>query len=301
MTYDVLIVGGGPAGLQAALSLGRSQRRVLICDAGARRNAAATHINNFVTRDGTPPNEFRRVALEQLAAYPSVEHREARVEQLRGSKGEFEAVAGGESVQARRVILCTGMVDEMLPIPGFSELWGHSIFQCPYCHGWEVKQRPWGCLASSPEAVHFAVLLRSWTKQVTLFAHGNLEVDEAAREQLASAGVEVVTSPVARLRHEGSRLQGVELEGGEVVPCEALFAHPPQRHVELVSSLKLELEGDFVRVDPMTRETSTPGIYAAGDLTTRAQGAILAASTGAHAAGMLNHGLIGELAKQGLV
>src|SRR5882672_7143717 len=141
--YDVVIVGGGPGGLSAALTLGRARKRVLLCDSGPRRNAAAEHLHNFVTRDGTPPEEFRQIARQQLASYPNVEARSARIESVSGVRGDFQVGWASELVRARRVLLCAGMVDAMLPIEGFRELWGHAVFQCPYCHGWEVQDRRW--------------------------------------------------------------------------------------------------------------------------------------------------------------
>lgn len=300
MPYDIVIVGGGPAGLSAALALGRGRKRVLLCDGGPRRNAAALHLHNFVTRDGTPPEEFRRIAREQLAAYPSVEVRDTNAAAIIGSKGAFTVTVGTEQVETRRVLLCTGMVDELLPIEGFRELWGHSVFQCPYCHGWEIRERPWAYLARDGMAVHFAFLLRSWSEHVTLFTQGAFELDAQVRAHLDAAGIRVEHAPIARLRRAGHRLEAIELANGEAVPCEALFAHPPQRQVGVVASLGLTLDADgFVQVDPMSRETSRPGIYAAGDLTTRLQGAVFAASSGAHAAGMLNHELTVELAMSG--
>lgn len=298
MPYDVVIIGGGPAGLSAALALGRATRRVLLLDAGARRNAAAEHLHNFVTRDGTPPEAFRSIARKQLETYPSVEIRDARADRVTGSKGAFCVEVAGASVEARRIVLCTGMVDERLPIEGWVELWGHAIFQCPYCHGWEVRERKWGYLARESEhAALFTTLLRSWTSEVTLFTSGAFELDPKARAGLEAAGIVVNTEPVARLRRTERTLEGVELADGTTVPCDVLYAHPPQHHVEPVLSLGLELdEFGYVRADPMTRETSVPGIYAAGDLTSRAQGAIFAAANGTQAGAMLNHGLAAELA-----
>lgn len=302
MQYDVVIVGGGPAGLSAALALGRARRRVLLCDSGPRRNAAATHMQNFVTRDGIPPGEFRRLGEEQLTKYGTVELRSADVQEVTGTKGAFTLVVDGMRTEARRIILATGMIDEAVPIEGFRELWGHSVFQCPYCHGWELRERPWGYLARDAAALHFAVLLRSWSSQVTAFTNAAFEIEPPLRAHLEVTGVRIVTEPLARLRGEGKALKAVELVTGDVVTCEALFAHPPQKHVKVVQSLQLALDAEgFVRVDAMTRETSIPGVYAAGDLTTRAQGAIFAAATGTHAAGMLNHELIAELASHGLV
>lgn len=293
MTYDAVIVGGGPAGLAAALALGRACKRVLLCDAGPRRNATAERIHNFVTRDGTPPDDFREIGRSQLAPYGTVELRDARVEAITGSRGAFDVVTSAGAVKARRVVLCTGMIDEMLPIDGFRAAWGRSIFQCPYCHGWEVRDRRWGFLAGGAEAlVHFPVMLRSWTREVVVFTGGAFEVPSEAIESLRRAGIALETRGIARLVAADGQIEHVELADGARVACDALFAHPPQRHVPVVAALGLALdEGGYVRVDPMTRETSIPGIYAAGDLTTRAQGAIFAAATGTQAAAMLNHAL----------
>ncbi len=303
MLYDVLIVGGGPAGLAAALALGRARRRVLLCDLGERRNATATHIHNFVTRDGTPPGEFRRIGQEQLSAYPSVQIRAHRVEAITGQRGAFQVELDGGSARARRILLCVGMRDEMIPLEGFDELWGHAIFQCPYCHGWEIQGRQWGFLVNPKRADHFflfAMQARAWTDNLVVFTSGQFEVDPAVQAKLSDAGVRLETAPIAKLVSIGSQLSGVQLANGTVVPCEALFAHPPQRHVELVQSLGLALGDDgYVIVDPLRSETSLPGVYAAGDLTTPVQGAILAAAAAVRAATMLNVDMMQELLAHG--
>ena len=175
MIYDALIVGGGPAGLSAALTLGRARKRVLLCDAGPRRNQAATHIHNFVTRDGTPPEDFRAVARAQLARYPNVTLHDAGVTALEGTRGDFRVTLGAETVTARRVVLCTGMIDAPPPIEGLRALWGRSVFQCPYCHGWESQDRPWGYLVQPATAAHvvpFVLQTLGWTQTVTVFTHG---------------------------------------------------------------------------------------------------------------------------------
>lgn len=300
MSYDVVIIGGGPAGLSAALALGRARKRVLSSDAGPRRNAAARHIQNFVTRDGTPPDVFRQLAREQLAQYRNVELRDQRVDGVEGVRGAFRIALGAASVEARRVLICTGMIDEPLPIEGFSALWGRSIFQCPYCHGWELQDRAWGYLARAEHSAHllpFALQARGWTRQLVVFTGGTFELPAQDRARLAAADIRVETAPLTRLVEQGGQLVAVELERGVRVPCDALFAHPPQRQVELVAAAALELdEAGFVRVDPVRGETSVPGIYAAGDLTTHMQGAILAAAMGARTAAMLNVDLALELA-----
>jgi len=301
--YDVVIVGGGPGGLAGALALGRARKRVLLCDAGPRRNAAATHLHNFVTRDGTPPDEFRAIGRDQLARYPNVTVRDVGVEAIAGSRGAFRVgLTGGASVDARRVLLCTGMVDELLTIDGFRELWGHAIFQCPYCHGWEARDQPWGYLVLPATAAHlvpFAIQARSWTRDVTVYTNGAAIAHEA-RAPLEAAGIRIATPPIARLIGQGGRLEAVALGDGTTLACRALFAHPPQRQVEVVRQLGVAVDDDgYVRTDPVTRETSVRGIYAAGDLTSRMQGAIIAAATSGQAAAMINVELSLELAASG--
>ena len=302
MSFDVVIVGGGPAGLSAALALGRARKSVLVCDSGPRRNQLAEHIHNFVTRDGTTPDAFRDIGRQQLARYPNVVVRDVRIDAVSGERGEFTLRSDQGEFDTKRIVLCTGVIDEPLAIEGFRELWGHAIFQCPYCHGWEVQGRAFGYIARSAASLHFAPLLRGWSQQVTVFTAGAFEVPPEARAQLEGAGIRLELDAIARLRRREHVLEGVELADGRVVACEALFAHPPQRHVALVTSLQLALDDEgFVRVDPMSRETSMRGVYAAGDLITRAQGAVLGAASGVHAAGMLNHELTSELAASGLV
>lgn len=301
--YDVAIVGGGPGGLSAALALGRARKQVLLCDSGPRRNAAAVHIQNFVTRDGTAPDDFRSVGQEQLRKYPNVTPRDVRVEGIEGARGSFRLHLKDSVVKARRVLLCTGMIDGSLPVDGFDEFWGHAIYQCPYCHGWEIQDRRWGCLIDEVEedmVRHFALLILGWASELTLFTTGKLQFSLELTKQLTSAGAQIQASPVRRLHGQNRKLESVELVDGTHVPCDALFAHPPQRQVPLVESLGLTQDGwGFIQVDPISGETSRPGIYAAGDLSTRMQAAILAAAGGMRTAAMINAELTAELAMSG--
>jgi thioredoxin reductase len=294
--FDVLIVGSGPSGLQAALTLGRVRRRVLVADGGPPRNARAVHMNNFVSRDGVAPADFRREARTQLAKYPNVTLRDEPIETLTGSRGDFRA----GTILARRVLLATGLVDELPALEGLAPLWGYSVFQCPYCHGWEAQDRRWGYYSPDATAQHvglFVMQLRGWSATVTLFTD-NLGAE--VRGTLRAAKVAIESASVARLLGTGYQLEAVELADGRRIACEALLMHPPQKQVELVRVLGVSLDDEgYVRTDPMTRETSIPGIYAAGDLTTRAQAAVLAAAAGMQAAAVINAELTTDLVTSG--
>ena len=294
--FDVLIAGGGPAGLQAAVTLGRARKRVLVIDGGPRRNARAAHMNNFVSRDGIAPAEFRREARAQLAKYPNVSFRDEQVAALTGSRGDFQAGA----IRARRVLLATGLIDQLPELEGIGPLWGHSVFQCPYCHGWEARQGRWGYYAPDATAPHvgpFVMMLRGWSPEVTIFTD---VLGDDVRRNLVDAKVQIESAGVERLVGAGGQLEAVELAGGRRVVCDALFMHPPQKQVALVSALGVALDDEgFVKTDPMTRETSIAGIYAAGDLTTRGQAAVLAAAAGMQAAAALNAELTADLVAQG--
>jgi thioredoxin reductase len=300
MSFDIVIVGGGPAGLSAALNLGRARKRVLLCDGGPRRNAAAAEIHGFVTRDGTTPADFRRIGRQQLEPYTSVEARDVRVEEIRGERGAFELrLENASVVAARRVLLCTGMVDELPEIDGLRALWGGSIFMCPYCHGWEAQNRNFGFLAPGPEALEFALLLRGWTSAIVVLTDGKFAMPTEMQTRLAAANVRVDERRITRLSASDGHLEQVEFEAGSPLRLDVLFARPPQRQVAVVQALGLALESaGYVRVDEH-RQTSVPGIYAGGDLVSSMQSATLAAASGVQAAAMLNHELTVELAMSG--
>jgi thioredoxin reductase len=292
--FDVVVVGGGPAGLAAALTLGRACRGVMLFDAGPRRNATATRLHNFVTRDGIAPGEFRRIARDQLKPYTTVQFSDAPVLGISGTRDAFVLGTAAGEVQARRVILTTGMVDELPPIPGFREAWGASIFQCPYCHGFEHRGGRWGYLALDPEPIRygFVDMLKSWTDQIVVFTAAGVGLASHELQALEARGITVESRTIVGLDVRQGALAHVKLEGGTSVPCDALYAHPPQRQVALVQALELARDAHgFVQVDPMSRATSIVGIYAAGDLCARAQGAIFAAAMGSQAAAMANHDL----------
>lgn len=297
---DVAIVGGGPSGLAAALALVRARKRVLLFDCWPPRNAAASEVRGYVTQDGTPPAELRQIAQDQLGKYDSFEMRDdTRVTAIRREDGRFVVEdSHGELCRARRVLLCVGIVDRLPDLPGYRELWGASLFQCPYCHGWEARDRAWGYLANDRECLAWSRLLRAWTKDLVVFTGGQFPVDDDQRAALARCGVRLDERRVTALRAADGRLAAVEVEGGEVAR-EVLFVRPPQRQTELVTRLGLALAApDRVQVDDQY-QTSIGGIYAAGDLVSHEHGASTAAASGASAAHALDEPLTIELAECG--
>jgi thioredoxin reductase len=257
-------------------------------------------MQNFVSRDGTPPTEFRAMARAQLERYPNVEVRDARIEEIRGEHGNFNARLASGDVQARRVLLCAGMIDELPELDGFRALWGTSVFQCPYCHGWEHRDRRFGVLASSIEMLEHALFIRGWSKDVVGFTDARYTVPPELRMHLERARMRVEERRITRLSGSGTRLEQVELEGGASVPLDVLFARPAQRQVPIVQALGVMLDDKgYVQADALSQETSIPGIYAGGDLITPFQAAVLAAASGTRAAASLNHALTVELAKSG--
>ncbi len=198
--YDVVVVGGGSAGLSAALVLGRSRRRTLVLDAGEPRNAPSSGVHGFFTRDGILLKELLDIGREQLEPYPSVEVRSARVTGASGENGDFEVVLdGGTVTRARKLLLATGVVDELPDKPGFEELWGRSVYHCPYCHGWEVRDRPLAVLSSDERAAERAAFIRNWSRDLVLLTDGPANLNEEGRRTLRALGIPVREEKISHL------------------------------------------------------------------------------------------------------
>ncbi|MFD5634909.1 NAD(P)/FAD-dependent oxidoreductase [Streptomyces sp. NPDC127077] len=298
-TYEVVVVGGGTAGLSAALVLGRARRRTLVVDEGEPRNAPAAHMQGYLTRDGMPPAEFLAEGRREVEGY-GVEIVRGRVtDVVRDGAGEFDVTVGsGETIHARRLIVTTGLADEMPSVPGVAERFGRDVLHCPYCHGWEVRDQAFGVLATTPLSVHQALMVGQWSKDVTLFLHTVTE-DELSDEdlrRLATAGVAVVPGEVAELVVAGDRLTGVRLADGTTHDRSALFVAPrPVPRTGLLERLGADLRetpfGSYPVVDP-TGLTSVPGVWAAGNAAGFAEQVVNAASGGYRAAATLNGELL---------
>ncbi|MFD7682654.1 NAD(P)/FAD-dependent oxidoreductase [Streptomyces sp. NPDC060187] len=298
-TYEVVVVGGGTAGLSAALVLGRARRRTLVVDAGEPRNAPAAHLQGYLTRDGMPPAAFLAEGRREVEGYGVEIVRDRAVDVVRDDTGEFDVTLGsGRAVHARRLIVTTGLADELPAVPGVAERFGRDVLHCPYCHGWEVRDEAFGVLATTPMSVHQALMVTQWSKDVTLFLHTVAE-DELGDEdlrRLAAAGVAVVPGEVAELVVDADRLTGVRLADGSTHARSALFVAPRAvPRTGLLERLGAELAetpfGSYPVIDP-TGLTSVPGVWAAGNAAGFAEQVVNAASGGYRAAATLNGELL---------
>jgi thioredoxin reductase len=304
--YDVVVVGGGAAGLSAALVLTRARRRVAVVDAGQPRNAPAAHMQGFLGSDGLPPSDLLAAGRAEVTGYGGqlISGTVATITPCIGpgahGRRSFHVVlTDGTRLQARRVLVTTGLRDDIPDVPGVRERWGRDLLHCPYCHGYEVRDQPLGVLgfrdatpATTQEAVAHAHLLRQWSDDVVLFANGaQLTADQ--REQLVARAIGIVEDPVARLVIEDDKVGGVGLATGQVVPRAAVFVRP--RFVAndtLLTDLGCATsENGWVAVDA-TGRTTVPGAWAAGNAVNPRAQVITAAGEGSAAAIAINNDLV---------
>ena len=310
-SYDVLVVGGGAAGLSGAVALARSRRSVLVVDAGEPRNSPADHVHNFLTRDGTPPAELYAAGRAEVARYGG--HIEAgRVESLSrvtslNRDGElFRAQVSGRAVTARRVLVATGLHDELPDVPGLAQRWGIDVLHCPYCHGWEVRDKRVGILATGPGAVHQALLFRQLTPDVTVLRHTAAPFASDQAGQLSALGIPVIDGLVARVEASDGHLAGVRLADGTRVALDALIVAPRfVANADLLAPLGLTAEevsvggqviATRITADP-TGATSMPGIYVAGNVADPQAQVITSAAAGLMAGAAINMDLVAEDAR----
>jgi thioredoxin reductase len=304
-SYDVVVVGGGAAGLAGAVALARSRRSVLVVDAGDPRNAPASHVHNFLSRDGTPPAEIYAVGRQEVARYGGrVET--GRVTALSRSGERFAVQIGGRTVTARRLLVATGVRDELPQVPGLAERWGIDVLHCPYCHGWEVRGRRIGILATGPGTMHQALLFRQLSQHVTVLAHTGPELSGEQREQLSALGIPVIQGTVMQVEADDGGLTGVRLADGTRVPLDALIVAPRMTaRTELLVPLGLapsevtmggQLTGTQIHADP-SGATSVPGLWVAGNLAAINAQVISSAAAGLTAGAVINADLAAEDAR----
>ena len=299
--YDVVVVGGGVAGLSAGLVLGRARRSVLVVDAGEPRNAPAAHTHGFLTRDGTPPGELLELGRAEVRGYGGEVRSGEAVSAAALPGGGFTVQLGdGDTALARRLLVTTGLADELPDVPGVRERWGRDVIHCPYCHGWEVRDQAIAVLGGSALSVHQALMFRQLTDNLTLLLHTAPEPTDEQREQLSARGVDVVAGEVAEVVVTDDRLTGVRLASGEVIATQVVVVGP--RFVArdgVLVSLGIEAVehpmgvGTHVPADS-TGLTAVPGVWVAGNVADPAAGIVNAAAAGSWAAAMMNADLIVE-------
>jgi thioredoxin reductase len=295
--YDVVIVGAGPAGLSAALILGRCRRRVLVCDVGRPRNAASHAIHGCLTRDGIAPAEFLAIGRRELEPYTTVELRQRAVVSAKcTAKSRFEIeLDSGEQVRARTLLLATGVVDNLPSFPGFRELYGRSVFHCPYCDGWEVRDEPIAIYGRGDRGAGLALELTPWSRDLVLCTDGPADLTDEQRDQLSRNGIAVREDRVAALEGVEGILTRVVFENGDRLARRALFFTTGQtQRSDLSITLGCEFNDKGTVRTGKYETTHLPGLYVAGDASRDVQWVIVAAAEGAEAAFAINTALTKE-------
>ncbi len=298
--YDVVVVGGGAAGLSGAVALARSRRSVLVVDAGDPRNAPAGHVHNFLTRDGRPPAEIYASGRGEVTRYGG-QVETGRVTTLSRDGDRFRVQIGPRTVTARRLLIATGLRDELPDVPGLAARWGIDVLHCPYCHGWEVRDQRIGILATGPTAVHQALLFRQLSPHVTLLQHTGPVPDDQQRKLLTARGITVTEGPVEEIEADASVLTGVRLPDGRHLPLNAVIVAPFMRaRAELLEPLGLKpaevrigehAVGTYIESDP-TGATVVPGVWVAGNLANIQAQVITSAAAGLTAGAAINLNLV---------
>ena len=290
--YDTVIVGGGPAGLNAALVLARCRRSVLLCDAGAPRNARARELHGFLTRDGVRPLDFLRMGREELRRY-DIEPRQIEVTAIRRNAVGFDVTLGDDShVEALTVLLASGITDDLPDIPGIDECFGISVHHCPYCDGWEVRDRSLAVIGRRNQAAGLALGLKTWSSRVVVCSHGPAGIRPAQRRQLTANGIEIDERRIARVAHVDGFVRELVFAGDGRRTCDAVFlAGEHRQRCDLPRELGCALTRQgLVKTDHLG-QTGVPGLYVAGDASRDVQFVVVAAAEGAKAGVAINKAL----------
>ncbi|MGP3788288.1 NAD(P)/FAD-dependent oxidoreductase [Paenibacillus sp. 1A_MP2] len=290
MIYDCAIIGGGPAGLNAALVLGRARRKVALLDNNQPRNAVTHASHGFLTRDGITPYEFRRIAYEEVTSYPSVEHHPFMVMDIQKIPEGFLIMAGDQVIRARKLLITTGMKETVPDIPGLKELYGKSLFHCPYCDGWELRDRPLIVIAENEGLFHLAKLFYNWSRDLVICSNGRSILTDEQKQKLIGYNITVSEKKVAAFHGEDGILQEVEFVDGSKIRRTGGFVTPNWQS-NFVFSERLGLETNALGgvIADATGKTGITGIFAAGEAASGAPSQlIVAAAAGSVAAASLN-------------
>ncbi|MGB2714894.1 MAG: NAD(P)/FAD-dependent oxidoreductase [Vicinamibacterales bacterium] len=294
---DVIIVGAGPAGLSAALILGRCRRSVIVFDSGQPRNAHSHALHGYLTRDGIPPRELLRIARAELAQYDTVSIRDAEVVSAECQRDARFGVtlADGERISSRKLLLATGVVDHLPDIQGFRECYGRSVFHCPYCDGWEVRDQPIAIYGSGERGLGLSLELTAWSRDLVLCTNGPCEIDANGRTRLSANGIAVREERIARLDARDGKLAAIVFEAGSQLPRRAMFFTTGQyQRSGLLSQLGCEFNEKGTVPTGKYETTHLRGLYVAGDASRAVQWVVVAAAEGAEAAFAINTDLLKE-------
>ncbi len=293
---DVIVIGAGPAGLSAALILGRCLRRVLVVDTDKPRNGASRALHGFLSRDGVAPHELRRLGREQLAPYDTVRIDQVEATRARRVGRAFEVtLADGRRLRCRKLLLATGVVDEVPALEGVDALYGHSVFHCPYCDGWEFRHQPMAIHARGAQGLGLALELRAWSDDLVLCTDGPAGLKPQHLRRLTDNGIALREQPIARLQGEGGQLTAIVFADGETLARRVLFFGAGQHQsCDLASALGCAFTTKGAVRTGKYEATNIPGLYVAGDASRLVQLAIVAAAEGAQAAFAINTALLEE-------
>jgi len=295
--FDVIIVGGSYAGLSAAMSLGRSLRKVLIIDGGKPCNEQTPHSHNFLTQDGKAPKEISTIAREQVETYSSINFYEGFAVAGKKIDSGFEITTeNGATFKSRKLIFATGIIDEVPNIKGFQECWGISLIHCPYCHGYEFKNKKTGIVADGERGFHIASLVNNLTKDITIFTRGKANFTDEQFQKLKQNNIEIIETEIEELKHHDGNIESLILSDGTVMDFEAVYgAFPFKQHSEIPESLGCEMtEMGHTKIDQF-QKTNVLGLFACGDNSSPMRSVANAVYTGNLTGAMVNAELTGEI------
>ena len=287
--YDVIIIGGGPAGLSAALALGRARRKIILVDEGHPRNEVESQVGGFLTQDGTPPFEMRKIATEQILKYPATEIQKGVIKLIELADNEFHTtLTDGTKINSRKILLSPGLVMDIPDIPGYKENWGPNIFHCPFCNGWEHQDQRVAVIVNKEKYLKKGTFLSCWTKNLTFVISDKIEIDSEFQRQIDLIKGKVMQGEVKSIKSQNGKLEGIHLTNEEFIECESIFHGPEESLPIFVKDLRLKLTKYGLIEINNKYQTSIQGIFAAGDISNPMSQGIIAAANG-HYAGMNIH------------
>jgi thioredoxin reductase len=300
---DVIIVGGGPAGMNAAVVLGRCRRKVLLFDHGQQRNRASHGMHNYLTRDDILPTDFISICHKELKKYEVALLRKKVMQAKKQKDGNFMVRdEEGQLYYSKKLLIATGLSDNVPQIPGFSELYGTSVFHCPYCDGWEVRDKRLGVYARDKDGSELALNLKAWSPFVTLYTDGKNKLKPEQREKLEANDIEIVMLPIAEIQGQDGRLERIVFKNGDTTPCDAIFfVNGYRQQCDLAQTFDCELSKKGVIITNRYQQTNTSGLYVAGDADKDMHLVVVAAAEGAKAGVTINKELQKEIYETALL